>query len=179
MKISPINYTYNTYKPAFKANNWSEKANGKYLIHETAFFREPQTDEFVKKYLVENYLSKGLPVNIVVGACSTGEEAYSQAMLYDEYQDKVNVLGFDLSSKAIELAQKGDFIIYENIFNSSTDKDCWHKDSYLAFSHLRNKNKKNTQNSLENILKIRPTLKKTLTQKLKVILLQEASNYFL
>ena len=89
MNIAPINFQYKSYTPTFKANNWSERTNGNYLIHETAFFREPQTDEFVKNYLVENFLSKGKPANIVVGACSTGEEVYSQAMLYDEYSDLV------------------------------------------------------------------------------------------
>ena len=116
MNISPINSFYKSYMPTFKANTWSEKCNGNYLIHETAFFRESETDEFVKNYLVQNFLSKNQPVNIVVGACSTGEEAYSQAMLYDEYNGLVDILGFDLSPKAIELAQEGDFIIYDNIF---------------------------------------------------------------
>ena len=167
MKISPINYTYSAFKPAFKANNWSEKSNGNYLIHETAFFREPQTDEFVKNYLVENYLSKNKPVNIVVGACSTGEEVYSQAMLYDEYSHLVDILGFDLSPKAIELAQEGDFIIYQNIFNDKSDKDCWHKDSYLGFSHPRTKKQAQYANLFNDYFMDTTDIKKDFDPKIK------------
>jgi len=134
MKISPINYAYNFKKPAFTSSNWVSGAkSGNFLIHETAFFRESDTDEFVKKYLTENFLSKNIPIKIMVGACSSGEETYSQAMLYDEFGALVDILGFDVSQKAVDISKEGLYQINKNNSKRSDDDSCAYKDSYLCY----------------------------------------------
>ena len=50
----------------FKGENFSEYVGNTKLIHETSFFREPETDEFVKDYIEKEFLLKGKPVNIAV-----------------------------------------------------------------------------------------------------------------
>lgn len=130
--INGLNQTYNLKNLNFKGENYNEYVDGKKLIHETCFFREPNTDEFVKKYIEKTFLSKNQPVNIVVGACSTGYEAYTQAMLYDEYSDKVNILGFDIGPKSIEAAKAGIFLI-QDVYDKYLPA-CTHRDAYLATS---------------------------------------------
>jgi len=123
----------------FKGENFVEFVDGEKLIHETAFFREPNTDEFVKNYLENEFLSKGEKVDILVGACSVGNEVYSQAMLYDEYKNRVNILGFDVSKKAIDRAKKGRFLMQDNGWVS---KSCECKDAYLVDNNARTERQK-------------------------------------
>ena len=134
MKISPLNYSYQAYRPTFKSSNWVSGTKDRILIHETAFFREPETDEFVKNYLVDNFLSKNCPINMLIGACSSGEEVYTQAMLYDDFKDMVDITGFDISNEAVEIAKEGLYRINKNHLNRSTEDSCLYKDSYLAFN---------------------------------------------
>lgn len=132
--INNLNYVYNFKNVNFKGENYSEIVDGKKFIHETCFFREPNTDEFVKKYIEKTFLSKNQPVNIVVGACSTGYEAYTQAMLYDEYSDKINILGFDIGPKSIEDAKTGRFLIQDVYDKYTSVPVCTYRDAYLVTS---------------------------------------------
>lgn len=75
--------------------------------HQTAFFREPKTDEIVQNYILEKFANDG-EINIVSGACSTGKEAKSYAMMLDNIKDKLNIYGFDISEKVIEEAYNED-----------------------------------------------------------------------
>ncbi|MBQ8635777.1 hypothetical protein IJ425_06465 [bacterium] len=123
----------------FRGENFREYVGNIKLIHETSFFREPQTDEFVKEYLEETFLSKDIPINIAVGACSIGNEAYSQAMLYDEYTDKVNILGFDIGPKSIERAKKGVYLM-QNLYTDT--RTCISSDAYLVGGVVKTKKQK-------------------------------------
>lgn len=136
----PLNVTnIQTNTTTFKGHANIERyaKNGiDYLKHETAFFRELQTDKFVKNY-IENNLANKNNIKIVVGGCSTGEEAVTYSMLLDSMRDKVNILGFDLSKKSVEQAKKK---IY--LFQQPNEKDkellesmgvAAYKDSYLVF----------------------------------------------
>ena len=86
------------------------------LIGVTSFFRDPQAFEaFVHKglpSLVEGK-SEGATLRLWVAGCSTGEEAYSLAILIREYlaQQKrrliVQIFASDLDSRAIETARLG------------------------------------------------------------------------
>lgn len=97
-----------------KANymvNFKGNISGQSLIHdnddfysvnnETRFFREPYTDEIVQNYILDKF-SNDSKINVVSGACSTGEEAKSYAMMLDSLGDKLNVFGFDISDDAIK-----------------------------------------------------------------------------
>lgn len=75
--------------------------------HQTAFFREPKTDEIVQNYVLKKFGNDD-EINIVSGACSTGEEAKSYAMMLDNIKDKLNVYGFDISADIVEEAKSGD-----------------------------------------------------------------------
>lgn len=84
------------------------------LIGVTGFFRDPEA--------FETLLHKGLPglndqvdepLRVWVAACSTGEEAYSVAMLLDEFiaasraERQVKIYATDLDAKAVETARRG------------------------------------------------------------------------
>jgi two-component system CheB/CheR fusion protein len=68
------------------------------LIHVTFFFRDPDVFEYLGKKIIPDLISnhaEGKPVRIWVAGCSTGEEAYSLAMLFRE--------GLDAAGRHIEL----------------------------------------------------------------------------
>jgi len=101
------------------------------LIGVTKFFRDAPAFESLKEKLF--YLlrlkAEGEPVRIWVAGCSTGEEAYSVAILIMEFFEltkikkapKVQIFATDLDMEAIEHARVG--IYYENIVaDVSTDR---------------------------------------------------------
>lgn len=86
--------------------------------NETRFFREPRQFEYLQNHVVPQWRRqrergrRGSRIRAWSAACSTGEEAYSLAMtlLWDlpaEEGWKVDVLGTDLSSKALCRAVEG------------------------------------------------------------------------
>ena len=86
------------------------------LIGVTSFFRDPQAFEiFVHKGLPSLVEGKpeGATLRVWVAGCSTGEEAYSLAIILKEYltQKKlrltVHIFASDLDSRAIETARAG------------------------------------------------------------------------
>ena len=87
------------------SNQYSDKTDFGKIIIETHFFREPYTDEIVQNYILNNF-SNDSEVNIVSGACSTGEEAKSYAMMLDDLGDKLHVFGFDISDRVITQAKE-------------------------------------------------------------------------
>jgi len=136
MKISSFKYapSYIPQKIAFAGANWNEKSKQyQKLIHETSFFRELKTDDKVKKYILNTY--KASPeILVVMGACSTGEEVYSQAIMLDEIKDKVKIVGFDISNEAVERAKQASFSIQSsaNYVNTHDYIPPYLMDSYLA-----------------------------------------------
>jgi len=89
------------------------------LINVTHFFRDEDTCEYLKNELLPKLLktkSVANPLRIWVPACSTGEEAYSLAMLIFETlgdstpNNYIQIFGSDLSEKAIEKARKGTYL---------------------------------------------------------------------
>ena len=82
------------------------------LIGVTNFFRDPQAFEVLKKEISDLFKNKNA-VRVWVPACSTGEEAYSIAMVCKEYMDetkndlKVQVFATDVDKTAIEIARAG------------------------------------------------------------------------
>lgn len=86
------------------------------LINVTSFFRDPDTLEYLKKTVIPKMLknkSPNHPVRIWVPACSTGEEAYSIAMIFLEVlgdrsdSTPIQIFATDLSEFAISKARLG------------------------------------------------------------------------
>lgn len=86
------------------------------LIHVTGFFREPEVFEELKSSLFRAILKNKQPANSVriwVPGCSTGEEAYSIAMVLLEFLDNqtsapsIQIFGTDISEEALDRARTG------------------------------------------------------------------------
>jgi two-component system, chemotaxis family, CheB/CheR fusion protein len=90
------------------------------MIGVTNFFRDPVVWENLKESVIPAILAKQ-PANSIlrawVPACSTGEEAYSLAIVFKEALEKINpkrsislqIFATDLDNEAIESARKGFF----------------------------------------------------------------------
>jgi two-component system CheB/CheR fusion protein len=86
------------------------------LINVTEFFRDPETFEHLSQHILPDLIER-VPqdgqVRIWVPGCSTGQEAYSLAMLVRETLDSlkrtqsVQIFGTDLSEHAIAVARAG------------------------------------------------------------------------
>jgi two-component system CheB/CheR fusion protein len=88
------------------------------LINVTIFFRDPDTFGYLKSTLLPKLLKdkkRSETLRIWVAACSTGQEAYSIAMLIAEIQDKqsnkipVQIFATDLSEQVIQAARLGEY----------------------------------------------------------------------
>ncbi len=87
------------------------------LIGVTKFFRDKQAFEVLRENLFSLLQGKNTqePIRVWVAGCSTGEEAYSIAILITEYlnampvkrKPKVQIFATDLDSKAIGVARTG------------------------------------------------------------------------
>lgn len=89
------------------------------LIHVTGFFREPETFGALAEWVFPRILDSkppGEPVRVWVPGCSTGEEAYSIAMVLLEYLGDraggtpVQIFGTDISEASIETARVGVYV---------------------------------------------------------------------
>ncbi len=96
-------------------------------INETSFFRnEPQLDVFESRVLPELIAarSKTKRLRIWSAACSTGEEPYTLAIMVQRTLGirlsdwTIEILGTDISEKALEVAQRGRYTRY-SIRNTS------------------------------------------------------------
>ncbi len=92
------------------------------LINVTTFFRDTEAMEYLKKVLLPELIknkSPREPLRIWVPACSTGQEAYSLAMLLIEILgDRVSampihIFATDLSQMAIAKARQGSYTVSE------------------------------------------------------------------
>ncbi|MFL5742686.1 MAG: CheR family methyltransferase, partial [Flavisolibacter sp.] len=86
------------------------------LINVTSFFRDSDTMEYLKKTVVPKLLKSKThndPVRVWIPACSTGEEAYSLAMIFMEAlgdraaDTSIQIFATDLSELAISKARLG------------------------------------------------------------------------
>ena len=88
------------------------------LIHVTSFFREPETFEVLKTVVLPRLVEKRAhndPIRIWLPGCSTGEEAYSLAIIVTEFFDNrpespaIQIFATDVSDRVLEIARKGIF----------------------------------------------------------------------
>lgn len=99
-----------------------------FLIGVTKFFRDTEAFEEVNTLVLPTILSKaGEPVKVWVIACSTGEEAYSLAILLHEYltahklpESVIKIFATDIDEEALDVASKG---IYPHTIESDISKE--------------------------------------------------------
>jgi two-component system, chemotaxis family, CheB/CheR fusion protein len=100
------------------------------LIGVTSFFRDTYVWEYLKNVILPALLTdlpKGYIIRAWIPACSTGEEAYSLAIIFRETVEKLKlnksislqIFATDLDGAAIEQARKG--IYPENVVNDVSD----------------------------------------------------------
>jgi two-component system, chemotaxis family, CheB/CheR fusion protein len=86
------------------------------LINVTSFFRDPEAFEILKEKIFPRLIERRTPdepVRIWVMGCSTGEEAYSIAMVFTEFSSErsghipVQIFATDINEKSIEKARAG------------------------------------------------------------------------
>ncbi|HEV2672177.1 MAG TPA: chemotaxis protein CheB [Gemmatimonadales bacterium] len=86
------------------------------LISVTSFFRDPETFELLTTKLFPRLTAdhrSGDAIRMWVVGCSTGEEAYSLAMMFSEFMDRegrvwpVQIFATDLSGTSVERARLG------------------------------------------------------------------------
>jgi two-component system, chemotaxis family, CheB/CheR fusion protein len=90
------------------------------LIGVTGFFREPETFNVLKESIFLAIVEKKMPnqpIRVWVPGCSTGEEAYSIAMVIQEFLEEKNILdlqiqvfGTDVNGKNIDKARRGIYL---------------------------------------------------------------------
>ena len=98
------------------------------LIGVTGFFRDPTAWENLKETILPEIITKldaGSILRAWIPGCSTGEEAYSLAIVFKEALEKINphggfslqIFATDLDNEAIDIARKGIFpvVISENV----------------------------------------------------------------
>ena len=95
-----------------------ERIANEFLIGVTSFFRDSLAFEVIRSKVIPEIISSkknGEQLKIWVAACSTGEEAYSMAIMINELLENsgkdlnVKIFGTDMNQRAIEMAAKGIF----------------------------------------------------------------------
>jgi len=88
-----------------------------FLINVTKFFRDSEVFEVLRTLVIPAIISEKKedePVKVWIAACSSGEEAYSLAILFKEQLDKMNrkdsilkIFATDIDSEALDIASRG------------------------------------------------------------------------
>lgn len=94
--------------------------------NETYFFREPKHFEFFRDEILKPW--RGERFRVWSAACSTGEEAYSLAMVMAENlgMREWNVFGSDISTRVLDSARNGVYLLdrLENMDSRYLEKYC-------------------------------------------------------
>lgn len=99
------------------------------VVPETWFFRDRLSIDYAVQYCIDKWIHQKLPVRILCAPCSTGEEAYSLAMLFNEK----NILPNYYSIDAVDISKKAlldaSLALYGK--NSFRGKDIGFRDTYF------------------------------------------------
>ncbi len=118
MTVNQIEKIEDYYQYLTENKNELDSLFRELLIGVTNFFRDKEAFESLKSKVLPLILDKGdanHPIRIWVPGCSTGEEAYSLAiMFYDELQKghmdtKLQIFATDIDSNSVSLARQGVF----------------------------------------------------------------------
>ena len=116
-------------------------------VNETYFFRDQVLTQCFIKYLHQWTKSENRDLTIWSMGSSSGEEAYTFAMLLDDYgvsslaNAKIRILGFDISTRVLEQAKSGR---YQELSLRATNSYYLAKyfkregESYLLADQIRN-----------------------------------------
>lgn len=80
--------------------------------NKTDFFREPAHFEFLRTQVIPRVVATGEPLRIWSAGCSSGEEAYTLAMVLQESMPAgydARVLATDISQRALSVARLGQY----------------------------------------------------------------------
>ncbi|WP_256012835.1 PAS domain S-box protein [Desertivirga xinjiangensis] len=112
-------HTLSDYVDVLKNNPQEVKSLGKdFLIGVTRFFRDPQAFDCINQQVLPSLINEkqdGEFLKVWICACSTGEEAYSIAILIDQYLRKhkryidVKIFATDLDENSINLASRNQY----------------------------------------------------------------------
>lgn len=89
-----------------------------FLIGVTRFFRDPEAFDLIEREILPTLIkakSQRSQIRVWVAGCSTGEEAYSLAILFREYMERsgqlldVKIFATDIDKKALEFASQGTY----------------------------------------------------------------------
>ena len=99
------------------------------LIHVTSFFREPEVFDVLQSAVLPRLLEKrgqNDPIRLWLPGCSTGEEAYSLAIVVTEFFDNhpespgIQIFATDVSDRVLEIARKG---VFDSSIEASISKE--------------------------------------------------------
>jgi chemotaxis methyl-accepting protein methylase len=99
-------------KPAESASEW-EALTERLINHETSFFRHPPSFDALQRHILPELRDarpRGGKLNLWSAGCSTGQEAYSLAMVAmddETLKGDFTVWGGDISRFAIDVARRG------------------------------------------------------------------------
>jgi chemotaxis protein methyltransferase CheR len=100
-------------------------------VHETYFFREKRQLQTFSEYLLPELAGAARPFRIWSAGCSTGEEAYTIAMLLADHgllnYSRVELVASDLSRRVIESGERG---LYGQSSFRTTDE--FYKERYFS-----------------------------------------------
>lgn len=95
--------------------------------NETYFFREPKHFDYLRDHILSKHQGGG-PFRIWSAASSTGEEAYTMAMVLAEYlpSNPWEIFGSDISTRVLEKARRGHYplVRHEGIPPAFLSKYC-------------------------------------------------------
>ena len=149
MSINQINEFKDYLKFVEHSPTESQTLYKEFLIGVTRFFRDPEAFDLIKKEVIPELLKGKEPkdqIRVWVPGCSTGEEAYSLAILFQEYMQEtgqhvdIKIFATDIDQDALDFASRG-------TYPESTLADVSHKrlrdffikrgDSYEILRHVR------------------------------------------
>lgn len=93
------------------ANGEMQMAVDLLTTNETFFFREPKHFDFLRDGVLPNWFTG--PRRVWSAACSSGEEAYTLAMMLAEHAPTGDweIIGTDISTRVLEKARSGHYLI--------------------------------------------------------------------
>lgn len=116
---------YNTLINSIKSSkSFAVNMMEEITVNTTELFRDPDIWTFLRTHTF-NHLQKRKTINIWISGCSTGQEAYSMAILAHELglSDKTRIFASDINSKVLEVAKKGEYRYRNNLdYISNFDK---------------------------------------------------------